>query len=158
MADGAQPDLAEIDRAWSYHHAADELLHSRVESLLIAHAFLAAAYAQVISGSSEKPHTGFFSGMVIVLALVVTPMLMTTTFGLLKGTLHLKRRLICDEVYKDYLSAVAHDYQKRKFRPAILPVLVPIVLLGFWFVVGVDRLFGGQFAIAIRGFVEGIMR
>ena len=66
----------EASRAWEIHAAVDELLHSRVEALLIAHAFLVVAYVQIVSAERFKPGESgpldFVLVAVIVLALALT--------------------------------------------------------------------------------------
>lgn len=131
---------SEIDRAWRYHSAADGLLHSRVEALLISQAFLVVAYLQIETSSNAIAlwPVGY---AIIVLALLVSILFLMAGGGLQRGLRYLKEtHLVDDPVYGAYLNAVSPNYHRRWFRPRILPVILPMVFMAFWAFVGLHRL------------------
>jgi len=109
-------DTKDLERAWRYHDAADQLLNGRIQSFLIAQAFLIVGYAQILTASS-------FSGRlelklmllsISILAIVLTLVMKALASQLSRGIRILKSQYLLhetdgDKVYKSYFSAVRGD-------------------------------------------------
>ncbi|WP_412550878.1 hypothetical protein [Shimia sp. MIT910701] len=48
----------ELQKAWAYHDAADQLLNGRIQSFLIAQAFLVVGYAQILTAAAFSRAVG----------------------------------------------------------------------------------------------------
>ncbi|MEQ8589689.1 MAG: hypothetical protein RIB70_07990 [Roseitalea porphyridii] len=109
-------DNRDLERAWRYHDAADELLNGRIQSFLIAQAFLIVGYAQILTASSfvERIDLKLILLAISCLAIVLTIVMKTLAAQLSRGIRELKRKYLLDEndgdqVYKAYFSAVRGD-------------------------------------------------
>ncbi len=131
----------DIDRAWRYHAAADDLLHSRIEALLIAQAFLIIGYAQVLTAQEFCRRYDLTLALlaIVAVAVTVTILMMVVNNGLSRGIrflkkTHLEHAEIGDPIYIRYLEAVRGDSEgKRKPFPRIWSSWIPRVFLAFWF-------------------------
>lgn len=134
----------ENDRAWRYHAAADELLHSRIEALLIAQAFLVIGYAQILTADSfcERSDLVYALLVLVVLALILTLIMMFVNAGLSRGIRLLKSEYLDhpqhgDPVYARYMAEVRGDqYGKRRAFPRLWSFWIPFAFLIFWVAVG----------------------
>jgi hypothetical protein len=144
-----------LERAWEYHKAADELLHSRSEALMIAQAFLIVGYFQVLTSEAFSRRTDMSFVIVLVavavLAVIVTLILMRVNGDLSRGIRLLKEKYLDqDDVYSDYLAAVRGQNGDPGKGPSIrLPwqtyrrlwsFWLPLVFLVFWVLAGVHAL------------------
>lgn len=129
----------ELDRAWEYHSAADDLLHGRSEALLIAQAFLVVAYFQVL-GADKFAEKGYFTAalaVLVILAIAITAILMYVNRGLSRGLRFLKSEYLeKDDVYRGYLKSVRGSYDQWKSYPALWSFWLPMMFLGFWMLAG----------------------
>lgn len=134
----------ELDRAWRYHAAADELLHSRVEALLIAQAFLVLGYAQVLTAERfcERSDLPLALLILVVMALALTLIMMFVNAGLSRGIRRLKADYLDhkdagDPVYARYLAAVRGDRGgRRRAFPRLWSFWMPAIFLVFWAAAG----------------------
>lgn len=128
---------SDIERAWQYHAAADELLHSRLEALMIAHAFLAIAFIELVSSSYLMERAAFVD--CLVAGVTGLALLLTLLIGRINGDLSRALRwlkyehLVHDPVYRGYIDALtgSKDGVGRPY-PKIWSKWIPFVLVGFW--------------------------
>lgn len=106
----------ELQKAWAYHDAADQLLNGRIQSFLIAQAFLVVGYAQILTAAAfpERLDLKVFLVGVSLLAMFLTLVMKSLSSQLSRGIRALKRDYLLheshgDEVYKSYFSAVRGD-------------------------------------------------
>lgn len=109
-------DTRDLERAWRYHDAADQLLNARIQSFLIAQAFLIVGYAQILTASSfpDRVDLKLILAAIACLAIVLTLVMKALSAQLSRGIRELKRRYLLhdvdgDEIYKVYFSAVRGD-------------------------------------------------
>lgn len=128
-------------RAWGYHVAADTILHTRVEALLICEAFLAAAYVGILGSSIAMNE--FLALAIIVLAVLITIIFLEANHRLLKGITFLKKAVIEEEgaLYEDYLKAVGSRALEGRGGNASVSVRLGYVLLAFWMAVAAHLAF-----------------
>jgi hypothetical protein len=81
---------AELERAWLYHQAADTLLITRVQSLLLAQSFLVVAYATLTANWDSTKTWPYITSAGLV---------MWANRKLADGTKYLKGVLISDPIY-----------------------------------------------------------
>lgn len=105
-----------LERAWKYHDAADQLLNGRIQSFLIAQAFLIVGYAQVLTSSTFVERLDLKLVLIGISALAITLTLVMKALAaqLSRGIRALKRDYLVHEkkgdfVYKKYFSAVRGD-------------------------------------------------
>lgn len=114
---------SELDRAWRYHDAADQLLNGRIQSFLIAQAFLVVGYAQIITSGefSTRPSLSIALLAVAMLAVYLTILMRSLAAELSRGLRSLKETYLLnettgDDVYLRYFSALRGD----GYGPSIL--------------------------------------
>lgn len=102
-----------LDRAWRYHDAADQLLNGRIQSFLIAQAFLIVGYAQILTASSfsERLDLKLLLLSISILAIILTLVMKALSAQLSRGIRVLKGQYLLheqdgDPIYKEYFSAV----------------------------------------------------
>ena len=125
-------DEKKIQRAWLYLENADSLLHSRMNALVLCQAFLAIAYVQIISASTFNERAYLpIAGLVIVgIGFFVTKTVLGSIIKLQQGGDAMKKYLVNDSVYDDYLDAV-RDGGPRKWLTSYTAV-VPTFFEWFW--------------------------
>lgn len=109
-------DNRDLERAWRYHDAADQLLNGRIQSFLIAQAFLIVGYAQILTSSSFETRFELQVSLVAValLAVFLTLVMKVLSAQLSRGIRALKKEYLLhetegDQVYRTYFSAVRGD-------------------------------------------------
>ncbi len=106
----------DIDRAWRYHDAADQLLNGRIQSFMIAQAFLIVGYAQLLTAQDFETRMILKIALlsIAVLAIFLTLVMKALSAQLSRGIRELKRLHLLhetegDSIYKVYFSAVRGD-------------------------------------------------
>jgi len=109
-------DKNDLERAWMYHEAADQLLNGRIQSFLIAQAFLIVGYAQLLTAENFDEKTNLVAALfaLSVLAILLTLVMRALASQLSRGIRELKEGYLLndehgDEVYRRYFSAVRGD-------------------------------------------------
>lgn len=128
-------------RAWEYHNAADTLLHTRIEGLLICHAFLVVAYVQLASADNfhSSPWMHVTAGAIVALAVVITILVVRVNHALLKGITYLKNNhLAHDDTYSGYLEAVGKVFLRTGNGSRVLAIWIPVCFLLFWIGIGIQ--------------------
>lgn len=134
-------DNRDLERAWRYHDAADQLLNGRIQSFLIAQAFLIVGYAQILSASSfsERLELKLVLLSISILAIVLTLVMKALAAQLSRGIRALKGQYLLheqdgDPVYKEYFGAVrgeGTDATLDGFTRGWTRVM-PLCFLVFW--------------------------
>ncbi len=140
----------EVERAWQYHDAADKLLNDRIQSFLIAQAFLIVGYAQILTSSAflERLDLQFMLVAVSILAISLTILMKFLAAQLSRGIRKLKENYLLhseigDEVYKTYFSAVKGEKNSSTldgFARGWTKTL-PMSFLAFWFLASLYAVF-----------------
>lgn len=136
-----QLDSRDLERAWRYHESADQLLNGRIQSFLIAQAFLIVGYAQILTASSfnERLDLKLVLLSISALAVVLTLVMKALAAQLSRGLRTLKKNYLLhevdgDDVYKSYFGAVRGDADNTTpdgFARGWTRIM-PICFLTFW--------------------------
>lgn len=109
-------DSRDLDRAWLFHDSADQLLTGRIQSFLIAQAFLIVGYAQILTAPSfaDRLDLKIVLLAISLLAIALTLIMKALAAQLSRGIRELKKHYLLhetegDAVYKAYFSAVRGD-------------------------------------------------
>lgn len=122
----------DLQKAWHIYSLADHILHSRIESMLIAQAFLVGAYAAVAAGGTVPKYAPALQGLIIFFAIAIT-----IIFFVSNKRLQSKMRKI-DEI------TLSSDPQWKVFQNGSripdwnwisIEVAVPSLCLVFWLLV-----------------------
>ena len=151
----------ELQRAWKYHEAADQLLNGRIQSLLIAQAFFIVGFAQIITSDrffEEGPNLIELKVAlcaVSLLAIVVTMVMRGLAAELSRGIRKLKKDYLVDDekgddVYKTYLMAVMLDTDRPRFSDFTRnwSGTIPNTFLVFWLCALMYSLYGAISLVA----------
>jgi hypothetical protein len=132
------PPVEDIARAWEYHRDADSILHSRIQSFMMAEAFLVAAFAQLASVFHQVGNKGpaIVALCVAVIGFGATFLMASKTHSILRKATYLKNAyLVHDPVYKNYMETGG----KRSFIETMTAInaytiTIPLGLAIFWLV------------------------
>jgi hypothetical protein len=122
---------AELERAWLYHQAADTLLITRVQSLLLAQSFLVVAYATLTANWDSTKTWPYILVMILICTMGITSagLVMWANRKLADGIKYLKDVLISDPIYANYLKSLREN---SKLSQRIFPTIIPSALILFW--------------------------
>jgi hypothetical protein len=130
----AELDKEQLARAWNYHQGADQLLHMRIQAMLVAQSFLVGSFVGLRAGrdmakSSFAPLDALSLGIVAV-AVASTLALIRVNRALSNGLRQLKTSYLeLDPIYKTYIDVV----RAGPFGSArLLSLWLPMTFLIFW--------------------------
>jgi hypothetical protein len=135
----------QFKRAWDYLSGADEMLHSRLNALLLCEAFLVVGYVELIVTGGFEGSAGLkvAAAAVIVLALLLTLILRAAGLKLQRGGDALKKAFLeKDDVYLTYINAVRS--KPSRLWGSSFSRAIPDVFIGFWVLAACHLFFFGM--------------
>ena len=124
---------AEFDRAWQYVLCADQILHSRIASLLTAESFLIGAVAVLLATKPDKSGSliEIVEFMIVLTAISVTWVFRNRNISIANRMEKLRDEYLIklDPVYRMYIGAVPRQSERLRLHSS-----VPEIFLVFWLV------------------------
>jgi hypothetical protein len=129
VVEGSQlePD-EQLQRAWEYHKAADELLAARMNYGLVAHSMFLVSYATIFASGDHKTHWfRFVEALISGLGLWYSLVLNGSVWALNKRIAFLKTTYLepLDPVYASYMRVAPSS--ARHLRQRHLPIALALV-------------------------------
>lgn len=132
-----KPTIEEIARAWEYHRDGDGILHSRIQSFIMAEAFLVAAFAQLVPALDQTGNkiTAIVAICISAIGFGATLLMASKTHSVLKKVSYLKDAyLMHDNVYKNYMNSGSKSWFSGWRAINVYTITIPLGLAVFWLV------------------------